>query len=45
LALTAVRMWAFLVASWPGVLEVQGLDGRVGASDLGHATGQQHERR
>ena len=24
-------MWAFLVASWPGVLKVQGIDGRVEA--------------
>ena len=37
-------MWAFLVASWPGVPEVQGLDGRVEASDLGNATEQEHQR-
>ena len=35
-------MWACLGASWPGVPEVQGLDGRVEASDLGHAA-QQHQ--
>jgi hypothetical protein len=32
-------MWVFLVASWPGVLEVQGLDGRVEAPDLGELVG------
>jgi hypothetical protein len=28
-------MWAFLVASWPGVLKVQGIDGRVEGPGLG----------
>ena len=41
LARTAVPMWACLGASWPGVPEVH-LDGRVEASDLGHAA-QQHQ--
>jgi hypothetical protein len=32
-------MWVFLVASWPGVLEVQGLNGRVEAPDVGELVG------
>jgi NADPH:quinone reductase-like Zn-dependent oxidoreductase len=32
-------MWAFLVASWPGVLEVQGFDGRGEAPGLGELVG------
>jgi hypothetical protein len=32
-------MWAFLVASWPGVLKVQGIDGRVEARGLGELVG------
>jgi hypothetical protein len=30
-----VRMWAFLVALWPGVLKVQSIDGRIEAPGLG----------
>jgi hypothetical protein len=32
-------MWAFLVALWPGVLKVQGIDGRVEARGLGELVG------